>query len=195
MLDKFLNFREYAIPTFVNLRILMYLDTHFVSTVCRIHTFSKIASISRNSRLNERLHYSSNAQILYWNLIGQNRLFQRKFWPTSSTTSECSNVGHKDLNLTSLLEASSCPQIKGQKTARWSYADKKKMAFLLNDFLHAFQYNITICLNSIFFQPNECLVPPTSMKSTVGQKAILMTVLYPPIFNCSRTRWTYSLLF
>ena len=73
--------------------------------MCKILTISKSASINRECNLNERLQNLTKAQIQYWNLIGQNKSIQLKFRPTSSTTSERSKVGHKDLNLTSLLEA------------------------------------------------------------------------------------------
>ena len=47
--------------------------------MCKIHTISKSASINRASSLNERLQYLTNAQILYWNLIGQKNEFSQSF--------------------------------------------------------------------------------------------------------------------
>ena len=94
----------------------------------KTHTISKSASISRESNLNEYLQYLTNAQKLYWNLIGQNKSIQPKFWPTSSTTSEWSKVGRKDLILTSLLETNGRLQIARRKTANQINIDQKPTA-------------------------------------------------------------------
>ena len=52
---------------------------------CKIHTNDKI---NREGILKERLQYLSNAQILYWNLIGQNKSIHPKLWPNKSTARE-----------------------------------------------------------------------------------------------------------
>ena len=91
----------------------------------KIHNISKSASINREGNLNEYLQYSTNAHKLYWNLIGQNKSIQPKFWPTSSTTSDWSKVGHKDIILTTLLKASGRLQTERQKTANQDHTDRK----------------------------------------------------------------------
>ena len=40
-----------------------------------MHTNSKSAGINRENNLNEYLQYSTNAQTLYWNLIGKKNHF------------------------------------------------------------------------------------------------------------------------
>ena len=99
-----------------------------IFSVCKIRTINKSASINRESNLNEYLQYVTNAQILYWNLIGQNQSIQPKFCPTSRTTSQLSKVGHKDLILTSLLKASGRFRIKARKTANQNHIDRKSTA-------------------------------------------------------------------
>ena len=71
----------------------------------------------------------TNRQLLYWNQIGQNKLIQPKFWPTSSTSSEWSKNGPKDLILTSLIEASGRFQINGRNMARRGNTDQKLTTF------------------------------------------------------------------
>ena len=73
-------FTEYSTPTYINLRIFMYLDTYFILLECRFHTVSKSTINNRESSLNEFLQNLTNAQILYWNLIGQNILIQAKVY-------------------------------------------------------------------------------------------------------------------
>ena len=53
------------------------MDPYFL--VCKSHTISKSAHISRESNLNGHLQHLTNAQMLYWNLIGQNKSIQAKF--------------------------------------------------------------------------------------------------------------------
>ena len=124
--------------------------------VCKIHTINKSASIDRERNINEYLQNLSNAQILYWNLIGQNKSIHPNFWPTSSTTSEWSKIGLKDLILTSLVKASAGLQIEGRKTANQHHADQKPTALcwmnLYMLFLHTLQLYI---LMTSHFSPSS----------------------------------------
>ena len=97
--------------------------------VCKIHNFSKSASINRDNSLNENLQYLTNEQKLFWNMIGKNKVVQQKSWPNGSNTSDWSKAGNKNLILTTSLKASGLFQIKGRKMARRNHIDQKLTAF------------------------------------------------------------------
>ena len=114
--------------------------------MCKIHTNSKVASINQESNLNEYIQYLVNSQTLYWNLIGQNKSIQPKFWPTSNTTSEWSKVGHKDLIVTSLLKAGGRLHIEGRKTANENHTDQKSVAFCRTNLYMLYLLAIYLCI-------------------------------------------------
>ena len=107
--------------------------------MCKIHTISKSASINRENNLNEYLQYLTNAQILYWNLIGQKKLNSIKI-----ATSEYSKVRHNDLISTSLLRASGRLQIEGRKTADQHHTDQKPTALCRMNFIYAILLTISL---------------------------------------------------
>ena len=150
----------------------------------KTYTTSKSSSINRDSSLNERLGYLTDTQLLYWNLIGQNKLIQPKIRPTNSTTKERSKASQKDVILTNLLKSKRWRPHKRRK-------DGKTRQYSLNDFIPAtFTYYKVMYLNSISFLPIQCLLPTTVRENHSGSnRAVLITVWCSPNINSTLTHW------
>ena len=137
----------------------------------------------------------TNAQTPYLNLIGQNKSIQSYFWPTSSTTSDWSNIGHKNLFLTSLLETSGRLQIEVWKTPNQQRTHQKSTASSSNELVHDVgTHYIFIWLNNIYLFLTHPVhtVNNSAVKTTAGHKTVLMTASCPLNNYSIVIQWIYK---
>ena len=91
--------------------------------MCKIHTNSEQASINSERKWN--IVYSAKlACSLILNFDWSEKVYLSKFWPSNSAAREWSKVGHKDLILTTLLNASGRVWTKGKIRQRESQIPK-----------------------------------------------------------------------
>ena len=143
--------------------------------MCKIHTINKCASINHKINPNNCLRCST-AHSIVLDSDWSKQLNPPKFWPTSSTASQCSKAGHKDLLLTRFARS------KEKAKRRKDKAKLPRARPSLVEWLHVrYLYVINKHISNHYFIPSYPVLLASNSPVTiiVGHKTVLMTVLWP----------------